>query len=189
MLAMTPRTQPTQQTGLTLLELVIVLAIVAVLAVMAVPSIVDRWQRETVTLLAERLASTISLAQRTAQHRHAHTEVGPREPSLGWASGWELVVFPTTKMSGAASMSGKEILVSVPLPSVPPVRLTAPDSLPRGTLSYEAVGYSRRTEVTGVTLKITSGRHTRCVVINTVGHVRICDPDTDSSCTSSGDNP
>ena len=184
---MTRHAQAIRPAGVTLLELVIVLAIVAVLAVMAVPSVIDRWQRETVILLAERLASTISLAQRTAQYRHAQTQVSPREPSQGWASGWELAVLPTTKTSGVASASGKEVLVSVSLPTVPAVRL----SVPRGTLSYEAVGYSWMTEITGTTVTVSSGRHTRLVRINRVGRPRICDPDTDHSrnCQASNHDP
>ncbi|GCB04119.1 Tfp pilus assembly protein FimT/FimU [Ralstonia sp. SET104] len=187
MLAMTRHAQAIRQAGVTLLELVIVLAIVAVLAVMAVRSVIDRWQRETVILLAERLASTISLAQRTAQHRHAQTQVSPREPSQGWASGWALTVLPTTTTPGAACASGKEVLVSVSLPTVPVVRL----SVPRGTLSYAAVGYSRMTEVTGTTVTVSSGRHTRLVRINRIGRPRICDPDANrsSNCQASNHDP
>ncbi|WP_308217189.1 GspH/FimT family pseudopilin [Ralstonia pickettii] len=187
MLAITLPMLATRNAGVTLLELVIVLAILTLLAVMAVPSTIDRWQRETVTLLAERLASTISLAQRTAQHRHLQTEIAPRNASTGWSSGWELTVLETTSTPGAATASEREIMVSVPLPTVPAVRL----SVPRGTLSYEAVGYSRMTEVTGTTVTISSGRHTRLVRINTVGRPRICDPDTDrsSSCRASNTDP
>lgn len=87
MLAITLPMLATRKAGVTFLELVIVLAILALLAVMAVPSIIDRWQRETVTLLAERLASTISLAQRTAQYRHLQTEIAPRDTSTGWTCG------------------------------------------------------------------------------------------------------
>jgi type IV fimbrial biogenesis protein FimT len=187
MLAMTRHAQAIRQAGVTLLELAIVLATVAVLAVMAVRSVIDHWQRETVILLAERLVSTISLAQRTAQYRHAQTEISPREPSQGWASGWTLTVLPTTKTPGAACVSGKEVLVSVSLPTVPTVWL----SVPRGTLSYEAVGYSRMTQATGTTVTVSSGRHTRLVRINKVGRPRICDPDTDSSgnCQASNHDP
>lgn len=190
MLAVTQHAQPVRQAGLTLLELLIVLAVVAVLAVMAVPSIIDRWQRETVILLAERLASTISLAQSTAQHRHVQTQVGPRNNSTSWADGWELTAL-SDKAPGAASFSARETLVSVALPTVPAVRLSVPASLPRATLSYEAVGYSRMTEMNGVTVTISSGRHTRLVRINAVGRPRICDPDTDRSgnCTTSDNDP
>lgn len=191
MLAMTPRLPPAPQAGLTLLELTIVLGVVAVLAGMAAPTIIDRWQRETVVLLAERLASALSLAQKTARYRHVRTQVGPRDTSLGWASGWELAVFSITRMPGAAPASGKEILISAPLPLVPTVRVSVPASLPGATISYEAVGYSRMTEATGTTLTISSGRHTRLVRINAVGRPRICDPDRDrsGSCNASSSTP
>ncbi len=175
MLAITLPMLATRKAGVTLLELVIVLAILTLLAVMVVPPTIDRWQRETVTLLAERLASTISLAQRTAQHRHLQTEIAPRNASSDWASGWELTVLATAGTPGAAAASEREIMVSIPLPTVPAVRL----SVPRSKISYEAVGYSRMTEVTGTTVTISSGRHTRLIRVNTVGRPRICDPHAD----------
>lgn len=184
MLAMTRYSRPLSQAGVTLLELAVVLTIATVLAVMVMPSIMDRWQRATVELLAQRLASTISLAQSTAQHRHVQTLIGPRENS-DWASGWALTEL-TLPTPGTPTASGGKVLIYVSLPTAPAVQLSSN----RRAVSYAAVGYSRLTEVNGATLTITSGRHTRCVAINTVGRPVIFEPAANSSCTaaSSADN-
>ncbi len=177
---MTRHAQPVRQAGVTLLELVIALAIIGVLAVMATPSIIDRWQRATVVVLADRLASAISLAQKTAQYRHVETELTPQNPAIGWASGWQLTELPP-KTAGTAPTSRQEILMSVSLPTVPVVKITTGSSVSRG-LTYEAVGYSRTAGVSGGTFTLSSGRHTRCVVINDAGRILIRDPATDDSC-------
>lgn len=185
---MTQQTQTLQQAGVTLIELAIVLAIIGVLAVMAAPSIIDRWQRETVVLVADRLASSISLAQITAQRRHVQMQIAPRGPTLGWASGWQVTEVPQSTAPGAAPASGRDILMSVVLPTVPAIQV----NIPRDTLTYAAVGYSRMTggAVSNITLTLSSGRHTRCVVINDAGRPRITEPAKGQPCgsASSADN-
>ncbi|ATG20541.1 pilus assembly protein [Ralstonia pickettii] len=184
MLAVTHRRRHSQA-GVTFLELAIVLTIVGVLAALAVPSIIDRWQRETVEFLAQRLASTVSLAQATAQRRHVRTQLGPRE-NASWATGWALTELPLAAPDGTPSSNGRK-LIAVALPTMPAVSLTT--NLGRGTLSYEAVGYSRMSDVNGATLTLTCGRHRRNVVINAVGRPRICDPATSRGrCTDTADD-
>lgn len=184
MLAMTRSRQRMPQAGVTFLELAIVLAVVAVLAVMAVPSIIDRWRRATVELLAQRLASTISLAQATAQHRHVQTRLRPLR-NADWATGWALTEL-SRPTPGAPTASGEKTLVSVSLPTVPTVRLRSS----QGVVSYAAVGYSRLIDINGATLIISSGRHTRCVAIHAVGRPLISEPAANNGCmmASSADN-
>lgn len=182
MLAVTHHRHRLLEAGVTLLELAIVLAIVGILAVLAVPSIIDRWQRETVELLAQRLASTISLAEVTAQGRHVQTRLRPRE-NRDWAMGWELIELPP----GTTDESKGRILITVSLPTIPAVSLGT--NLRSSPLSYEAVGYLRMSGVNGATLTFVSGRHQRSVVINPAGKARICDPTSDpDNCRSVRDS-
>lgn len=180
------RTQSTCQTGLTFLEMAIALAIVAVLAVAAIPSLLDRWQRETVVVLAEQFASAISLARTTAQHRHVWTYFRPQDPAHISTSPWKVSLSPP----GSVTAAQENPLLLVSVPTLPPVRVST--NLPDDTLSYAPVGYSRKSNDSLLqgTLTITSGRHTRRVRINPVGRARICDPDTDSSsCPATSSDP
>lgn len=182
---MTLRTQrPARQAGVTLIELAIVLTIIGVIAVMAVPSIIDRWQRETVIALAERLASAMSLAQTTAQHRRVWTYLGPQTPALKLTGGWALTLSPP------GTPSGEPPLLFISPPALPAVHIRS--NLPGDTLAYAPVGYSRRIDTNGQLggrIWIISGRHERQVVINWAGRPRICNPTADSSCTSTGNDP
>lgn len=194
MLAMTPQFRHRQQAGVTLAETGIVLAIVSILAVAALPSIVDRWQRETVILLAEQFASNVSLARATAQYRHVQAHLRPLNPSGDWADGWQLTASPpagTPDITAAPTPAQESLIVAtVCPPAVPTVRIHF--RIPGNTLSYAPVGYSRNGNGGALhgTLTISSGRHVRQVRINSVGRARICDPATDSRrCNTAGDDP
>lgn len=189
MLAMTRPTRRVQQMGVTLLELAIVMTIVGILAVVAVPSIVDRWQRATVILLAEQFASAVSLARATAQYQHVQVHLRPQHGLADWSAGWEVVSSPPADTPDKTSKPTQEILWSTS-PAIPPtVHITS--NFPDDTFSFAPVGYSRTSNgafLSG-TLTITSGRHTRSVTINDVGRARICDPSTNTNCTATGDTP
>ncbi|WP_244191230.1 GspH/FimT family pseudopilin [Ralstonia insidiosa] len=190
MLAMTRRAWPIRQAGVTLLELAIVIAIIGVLATAAVPSIVDRWQRETVILLAERFASAVSVAQETAQYRHVPTQLRPtKNPASGQGESWMLTMAPSPPASGASSATEDVPVLAITLPTMPTVKIT-PSNMPNDTLSYSSVGYLQTSSpLFGATLKISSGRHQRLVRINNAGRARICNPDTDGdSCKPTGDD-
>ena len=186
---MTCATRRMQQTGVTLLELAVVMTIVGILAVVAVPSIVDRWQRATVILLAEQFASAVSLARATAQYQHVQAHLRPQGGAADWSRGWEVVTSPPAISPDTTSKPAQETLLSAS-PSIPPtVHITS--KFPNDTFSFAPVGYSRRGNgafLSG-TLTITSGRHTRRVRINDVGRARICDPSTDTNCPVDGDTP
>lgn len=182
---MTRQAKSIRQAGVTLMELIIVMAIVGVLAVAALPSIVDRWQRETVILIAERIASAVSLAQATATHRHVWTYLGPRDRSLGWGGGWELVMSPKEHTLGTHAASPDKVVLYGSLPTRPSV--TVSSNLTDDALSYSPVGYLQ--PVTGGSLTVTSGRHQRRVRINSAGRTRICNPGTDGDrCKITGDD-
>lgn len=174
------------QAGVTLLELAIVLAIVAILAMAAVPSIIDRWQRETVILLANRFASTVSLARATAQYEHMQTNIMPNRRN--WNNGWWLTTQSANDPDKTSEASDGTIVFSVSVPKVPAVRIDFP--IRGNALSYAPVGYSRDSKGGQLygTLTISSGRHTRQVRISSVGRARICNPDTDSKCSLSSDD-
>ncbi|MGN6263151.1 MAG: GspH/FimT family pseudopilin [Ralstonia sp.] len=175
MLAINSSKRRVEQAGVTLAELTIVIAIVGILVTAAVPPIVDHWRRETVILLADRLASALSLAQKTAQHRRARTLLAPRDASRGWASGWRLLEFP--QGARADSLSDGRTLLSEPLPTAPIVQLNS--NRPADALSYEPMGYSR---ISGATVTISSGRHRRNVVISAAGRARVCTPNSNGDC-------
>jgi len=186
---MTCATRRMQQTGVTLLELAVVMTIVGILAVVAVPSIVDRWQRATVILLAEQFASAVSLARTTAQYQHVQAHLRPRDGAADWSKGWEVVTSPPASSPDRTSKPTQETLLSAS-PSIPPtVRITS--NFPDDTFSFAPVGYSRTSNGASLfrTLTITSGRHTRSVTINDVGRARICDPGTVTDCPVTGDTP
>ena len=189
MLAMTRPTQRIRQMGVTLLELAIVMTIVGILAVVAVPSIVDRWQRATVVLLAEQFASAVSLARATAQYQHVQAHLRPQDGTANWSSGWKVVTSPPAGSPDQTSKPAPETLWSAS-PSIPPT-VHIESNFPGDTFSFAPVGYSRKSNGAFLpgTLTITSGRHTRRVRINDVGRARVCDPSTDSTCTVIGDTP
>lgn len=175
MLAINKSKRRPQQAGVTLIELIIVTAIVGILATAAVPPVIDYWQRETVILLADRLASALSLAQKTAQHRRVRTLLTPRDASRGWGSGWQLLEFAPD--AGTGPVSGARTLLSEPLPTEPMVQLYS--NQPADALSYEPMGYSR---IAGATMTISSGRHRRNVVISAAGRARVCKPNLNGDC-------
>ncbi|KJJ99468.1 hypothetical protein UB44_15260 [Burkholderiaceae bacterium 26] len=187
MLAITQRLLRLRQAGVTLVELVIVLAILGVLAVAAAPSVVDRWQRDTVILLAEQFASAASLAQTMAQYQHLQTNLVPLDTQKGWAGGWKLTTSPAASdPDRTISNPQEETTFSISPPITQAVRINW--SAGAG-LSYAPVGYSRRSnggQLYG-TLEISWGRHVRQVRINSVGRARICNPTTDgNSCKPMG---
>lgn len=186
---MTPRARSGRAAGVTLMELAIVIAIVAVLAVAALPSIVDRWQRETVTLLADRIASAVSVAHETAQSLHVWTSLGPQDCPQSTPRCWTLTMSPPASASNAASATQRQTLLVIPVPTVPAVQITS--GFENGTLSYNTVGYSRKTNdaFQAGRIQISSGRHVRQVVINSAGRARICNPATDDdSCKLNDSN-
>jgi len=187
---MTQLNQAFRQTGVTLMELAIVIAVVGVLAVAAMPSIVDRWQRETVVMLAERVASAVSLARATAQIQHVQVHLGPEDPARGLASGLRLTTSPPTSTPDRTSAQEGASLLSIPLPTLPTVNISS--NLRGDTLFYAPVGYSRDAiggQQSG-TLTISSGRHIRRVRISPVGRARICDPDVDRrNCGPTSNDP
>ena len=160
---------------MTLIELIVVTAIVGILATAAVLPVIDHWQRETVVLLADRLASVLSLAQKTAQHRRVRTLLTPRDASHGWSSGWQLLEFAPD--AGTGPVSGARTLLSEALPTAPMVQLDS--NQPADALSYEPMGYSR---ISGATMTISSGRHRRNVVISAAGRARVCKPNLNGDC-------
>jgi type IV fimbrial biogenesis protein FimT len=194
MLAVTAQPRRPGQAGVTLAETAIVLAIVSILAVASLPSVVDRWQRETVILLAEQFASSVSVARATAQYRHVQAHLQPLDPSGDWAKGWQLTTSrpANTPDITATPGPGQESLIvaTVLPPAVPTVRIRF--RIPGNTLSYAPVGYSRNSNGGALhgTLTISSGRHVRQVRINSVGRARVCDPATDlHTCAATGDDP
>ena len=180
---MTCRPTSARQAGVTLLELAIVFSIVSILAVMTLPLAMDRLQRDTVIVHAERLASAISLAQATAQHRHVRAEISAKGRRHDWRDGWQLTISPWGEAANKSPSSSSEILLSVALPTFPRVELAHLGR--KEALSYGPMGYS---QLEGTRLSISSGRHVLVVVISPAGRARICDPATDSNrCGITGD--
>ncbi|MCO5398447.1 GspH/FimT family pseudopilin [Ralstonia soli] len=193
MLAMKRLAHRACKAGVTLMELAIVIAIVGILAMAALPSIIDRWQRETVILLADRFASTVSLARAMAQYQHIQTNIVQLDNRVGWDGGWALTTQqPVSNPDRTAKPVPVPPLLSVSAVSVPKVPAVQISFRIRDqTLSYAPVGYSRDSNggPRYGTLTISSGRHTRQVRISNVGRVRICDPVADSkSCPLTGDD-
>lgn len=193
MLALTPKRRGPCQAGVTFAEMIVVIAIVGLLAVMALPSIVDRWQRETVVSLAEQFASNVSLARATAQNRHVQAHLQPLCPCGDWDMGWQLTTSPpagTPDVTLPPAPGDGTLVATVSTPPMPSVRIRF--RIPGNTLSYAPVGYSRNSNGGALhgTLTISSGRHTRQVRVNSAGRARICDPATDPrNCPATGDDP
>ncbi|WP_316679923.1 GspH/FimT family pseudopilin [Ralstonia flaminis] len=176
--------------GFTLVELVVVLSAISLLAVFAVPAGLNWWQRETVVVLADRFASTVSLAQTLSRNQRVWVHLGPINAAQGWPSGWALYMTSSPQTPATPLEPGADdVLIHVSPPMVPAVEFTFTASQRDvDTLSYSPVGYSRQRNGSQLygTLTIRSGMHVRLVRINAAGRARICDPAQDTkTCSTS----
>jgi len=189
---MSARRPSPRDNGFTLIELMVTIAVAAILMMVGVPSFVAFHRNSQLTSAANSFIAALNAARGEAMKRGRQAVVVPRADN-DWATGW--TVFVDTDNN--RQFNGSDILV------------TQQDALPAyfsatglGTaksspayIMFNPSGYTQTSDSTfqSATLKIERNdisdaaktQQTRIVVIARTGRARVCQPATDTTCTTS----
>ena len=189
---MSARRLSPRQKGFTLIELMVTIAIAAVLMMVGVPSFVAFQRNSQLTSAANSFIAALSAARGEAMKRGRQAVVVPRADN-DWAPGW--TVFVDT--DNDQQFNGSDILITQQ-GALPAYFSATGQGTARNSPAYimfNPSGYTQTSDSTfqSATLKIERNdisdtaktQQTRIVVIARTGRARVCQPATDSTCTTS----
>ncbi len=152
------------QTGFTLIELVITLAIVALLISLAAPAFSD-FIRQTRLINATRaLHDAMNLARMESIKRNGQVDLIAHEDN--WKNGWVM------KADNQIIFNHDALYKDIAIVSTFREKKAA--------IAYNGTGHTRTesstTGTTSGTLRLSLGKHSRLIVVNFLGRVRVCNP-------------
>ena len=157
--------------GFTLIELLLTLSLLLILSRLASPVFAEMMQTIRLTSTAHELHSAIRLTRNEAIKSNALVTL--KALNGDWKNGWELL-----------DQTGQMIKTHGPLH--PSLLVEARFGKGLQYIAFDGVGHNRRVEADGGVLyghiRLTVGRQTRAIIVNAVGHSRICDPVRDKAC-------
>jgi type IV fimbrial biogenesis protein FimT len=180
-----------RRAGLTLIELLVVLAVAAILFGVAAPAFQLSLQRLRLQAAANDLQAAIDLTRSEAMARGHKVMMAPLElAGANWQSGWSVFV----DRNGNRRPDPGEPLIYQHDALRPDLSVTARFTA-GGTpdyIAYNAAGRACRADNSLTarwgTLSLKQGGHTRNIIINMLGRVRVCDPESEpSTCASAAD--
>ena len=156
-----------RQRGFTLVESLVVLAIVSLLVQAALPSWREFLREQAIKSASLAWIATLQRAREEALLRQRDVHLVPLDPG-NWAAGWAL----TLDANRNQRLDAGEITLQVYRPVS--ARLTHTFNIAHGALVFNANG--RPKQAFTLTLELEGGR--RNIVVNLLGRVRSCMPDT-----------
>lgn len=189
---MSARRLSPRQKGFTLIELMVTIAIAAVLMMVGVPSFVAFQRNSQLTSAANSFIAALSAARGEAMKRGRQAVVVPRAGN-DWATGWTVFVDTDNNQQ----FNGSDILITQQgaLPAYFSATGQGTAKSSPAYIMFNPSGYTQTSDSTfrSAALKIERNdisdtaktRQTRIVVIARTGRARVCQPATDSTCTTS----
>ena len=160
-----PFKHPRAQKGLSLAELMLTMAIAIILLGLAAPNFVDFIQRTHLTNTTYALYRAMQLTRSEAIKRNARVDLVALNGN--WQEGWQVMVANNT------------ITEHGTLPQ--DIQVSATFNTPNTTMiSYGSSGRTRTRNSSNTpqvgSIRLSTGKHTRFIIINFLGRARICTP-------------
>jgi type IV fimbrial biogenesis protein FimT len=173
------------QSGFSLIELLVVIAMVAVLAMLAAPNVRQIAANQALSNATSDLFAAILNARSAAIKRGRSVVIQPNNAN-DWASGWTVYVdlnnngaydagtddFVDTREAISGSVTSLTAITSV---------CTGNNVAPRTSFSYNSSGFLTAGNNGFVRFLAASTSRQRCIVVNTAGRARICEPGSNSN--------
>ena len=178
---------PVRERAYSLVEFMTVITIVSILLMLAVPGFRAADQHQRLTAAANDFFADIHLTRSEALHRGTRVDMVPAD-GTDWARGW--VVFVDGNGNQVPDAGETLIYMRGPVAEGISIKAVFTDSS-RQYLAYNGTGRTRtnansQTPQLG-TISFFLESKIRRIKVNFLGRPRACNPDTDSSCTGSGE--
>lgn len=159
--------------GVTLVELLVTLAIAIILAGLAAPSFTNLIQQLRLSALVGELRNAMNLARTEAIKRNGKVDLIAADGN--WERGWFV-----------ESPENDRILFHGPVHK--DFRMSAKFTDGGQHIAYNGAGRTRTKNSSNAPqtghIQVSLGDHSRLIVINFLGRVRVCNPATDKNCTT-----
>ena len=177
-----------RRNGFTLIELMVTIAIAAILVLVAAPSFVTYRQNSQLTAAANTFLANAFAARAEAMKRQLNVFVRPA--GTDWSAGWTSYV--DGDWDNQNNTAGVDVTLSSQgsLTKVTISNDTTPID-PNGSTHYvmfSGAGFLwsiGNTATNSATVAFYNGVETRLVIMEGSGRMRVCNPATDTTCTSS----
>jgi type IV fimbrial biogenesis protein FimT len=173
------------QIGFTLIELLVVIAMVAILAMLAAPNVQQIAANQALRNATSDLFAATLNARSAAIKRGRIVVIQPNNAN-DWGSGWTIYV--DLNNNGAYDAGTDDLVDTREAISSYVTSLTAATSVctgnnvsPRTSFSYDSSGFLTAGNNGFVRLLAADTSRQRCIVLNTAGRARICEPGSSSN--------
>jgi type IV fimbrial biogenesis protein FimT len=174
--------------GFTVVELLVVLAISMILLMIGVPSFDALIKNQKVTTVANDFFMAINLTRTEAIRRGARVDLVPSDGG-DWTNGWTIFV---DRNNNQFPDPGEEIIFSHEKISDGLTLKSVMTDSSKQYLAYNGTGRTRTNSSSQSpqfgTISFTLDKKVTRIKLNFAGRPRICNPDTDHTCTGSADS-